>query len=301
MTQVWLITGSTTGFGLSLSAYLSSLGDIVIATGRRASTRLAHLTSPTFHPLDLDITSPPSEIQSVISHAVSLHGRIDVLVNNAGLSRLSSLEEGSPELMTKLFETNFFGAVKATQAVLPYMRNQKNGTVVFIGAGLGLVGMPFFGWYSVTKAALSMFAETLQKEIGPLGLRSVIFEPGGFDSELAGRAGMEMRKPGVEDYVPLWEGTFKRFGSGVAPRMPGDISKLPGVIVDVVKGEGLSKGRPWAVRVVLGPDALDAVRQKCGEQLVLLDRWEDVSLSVMTEGCRETTRWLLDGCSILEK
>jgi hypothetical protein len=145
-----------------------------------------------------------------------------------------------------------------------------------------------------------VFAESLQKEITPLGLRSVIFEPGGFDSDLTvSREGESFAQPPqADEYTELFG---KVFGSGGIPPSPGDINRLPGAIIDVVKGEGLAAGRPFPVRVVLGPDALDAVRQKCNEQLKLLDTWEDVSLSVMHEGRRETSRWLLDGCSILNK
>jgi hypothetical protein len=146
----------------------------------------------------------------------------------------------------------------------------------------------------------TVFAESLQKEIAPLGLRSVVFEPGGFDSDLAiSREGEPfVQAPQANEYAELFG---KVFGGGGIPPSPGDIKKLPEAIIDVVKGEGLAAGKPFPVRVVLGPDALDAVRQKCNEQLQLLDKWEDVSLSVMHDGRRETSRWLLDGCSILNK
>ncbi|KAK3346482.1 hypothetical protein B0T25DRAFT_279341 [Lasiosphaeria hispida] len=297
---IWLLTGCTSGSGLSLAHAISSRGDLVIATGRSITTRLPSPSSPGITLLDLDITSPLPLISSTITAALSIHGRIDVLVNNAGISRMASLEEMDEEMLRGVFEVNLFGAVKVTQAVLPHMRSQKQGTVVFVGAGMGWVGLPFLGGYSMSKAALSMFAESLQKEIAPLGLRSVIFEPGGFDSDLTvSREGEQFAQPPqVDEYVELFG---KTFGSGGIPPSPGDISKLPEAIIDVVKGEGLAKDRPFPVRVVLGPDALDAVRQKCNEQLQLLDNWEDVSLSMMHEGRRETSRWLLDGCSILNK
>jgi len=144
-----------------------------------------------------------------------------------------------------------------------------------------------------------VFAEGLQKELTPLGLRSVIFEAGGFESNLTvAREGEQFAQPPqAEDYVALFGKTF----GGDLPELMGDINKLTSAIVDVVKGEGLAKGRPFPVRVVLGPDALDAIRQKCSEQMQLLDTWEDVALSVMVEGRRETSSWLLDGCSMLNK
>ncbi|KAK4183797.1 hypothetical protein QBC35DRAFT_442678 [Podospora australis] len=298
---IWLVTGCTSGIGLALVHSFAARGDKVIATGRGAQSRLAHLKSDNIALLDLDVTAPLSEIQSIIAEAVAIFGRIDVLVNNAGKSRMSSLEEASVALLKTLFDVNLFGAMKTTQAVLPHMCTAKTGTVVFIGAGLGWVSMPFLTPYSVTKASLTMFAEGLQKEIAPLGLRSLVVEPGRFVSDLAhSRKGEEPfgGLPKIEDYVPLFT---KVFGGGEMPKVPGDIAKLPGAIIDIVKGEGLAKERPFPVRVLLGSDSLDAIRQKCNEQLQLIDSWEDITLSVVADGCRETSPWLLDNCSILPK
>ncbi|KAK0614883.1 hypothetical protein B0T17DRAFT_619732 [Bombardia bombarda] len=301
---VWLITGCTSGAGLALVHSVAARGDLVIATGRNASSRLSELSSsPSIAVLDLDVVSPLAEIQTIMASAVAIFGRIDVLVNNAGMARGSSVEEASEDLVRKLFDINLFGAIKVTQAVLPHMRKAKTGTVAFIGAGLGWAVMPFMTYYSTTKAALTLFAEGLQNEITPLGLRSVIFEPGGFDSQFAapkpGEVGFA-EPPKIDDYLPLYSKVWG-ITSGEAPKLPGDIAKLPGAIIDVIKGEGLAKGRPFPVRVVLGPDSLDAIRQKCNEQLQLCDTWEDMTLSVMVEGRRETGDWLLGNISILNK
>ena len=131
-----------------------------------------------------------------------------------------------------------------------------------------------------------------------MGLRSIIFEPGGFESNLTtSRDDTPFAQPTqIGEYAQLFSTIF----SGAPPSLPGDIKKLPNVIIDIIKGEGLAQGRPLPVRVALGPDSLDVIRQKCSEQLQLLDAWEDVSLNVTVEGRRETSRWLLDGCSILD-
>ncbi|KAK3387886.1 hypothetical protein B0H63DRAFT_542363 [Podospora didyma] len=297
---VWLITGCTSGSGLALVHAIAARGDKVIATGRDATSRLAGLAvekKDSIAVLDLDVTAPLAEIQSVIAHAVTIFGGLDVLVNNAGVMRMAGIEEASEAFIQHMFDINVFGAIKTTQAVLPHMRAAKRGTVVFIGAGLGWAPLPFFTYYSLTKAALTMFAEGLQKEVAPLGLRSVIFEPGGFESRLAAPRDGEPSggKPNVEDYLPLFG---KIFGGG-RPQMQGDITKLPDTIIDVVKGEGLAKGRPLPMRVILGPDALDVIRQKCSEQLEMIDAWEDVTLSTMLEGRRETPRGLLKSCSVM--
>lgn len=297
---VWLITGCTSGIGLALVNGIAARGDNVIATGREAHSRLAHLKSDNVALLDLDVTAPLSEIQSTVAQAVTIFGRIDVLVNNAGKSRMSSLEEASEVFLKSIFDVNLFGAIKTTQAMLPHMRAAKTGTVVFIGAGLGWVSMPFLTPYSLTKASLTMFAEGLQKEISPLGLRSLVVEPGGFETDLTvSRDGEPFGGlPQIDDYIPLFG---KVFGGGEMPDVPGDITKLPNAIIDIVKGEGLAKGRPFPLRVLLGADSLDAIRQKCNEQLQLIEAWEDVTLSVVAEGYKDTSPWLLKNCSILPK
>ncbi|KAK0625894.1 hypothetical protein B0T14DRAFT_411945, partial [Immersiella caudata] len=283
---VWLITGATTGLGLSLLHTLSSppsSASLIIATGRNITARFPHPIPPNTTLLDLDVTSPLPTIASTISTALAIHGRIDVLVNNAGISRMGVCEEMGEEMLREIFEVNLFGAVKVTRAVVRHMRERREGTVVFVGAGMGWVGLPFLGGYSMSKGALTMFAETLQKEITPLGLRTVIFEPGGFDSDLTvTREGETFAQPPeAKEYVELFD---KVYGSGGIPPSQGDVNKLPQAIVGVIKGEGLATGKPFPVRVILGPDALDAIRQKCNEQLQLMDEWEDVSLSVMHEG-----------------
>ncbi|KAK0736076.1 hypothetical protein B0T21DRAFT_450911 [Apiosordaria backusii] len=282
--QVWFITGSTSGMGLALVQEVAARGDKAIATGRNALARLSHIQSENIALLDLNVTAPLSEVQSTVLQAVSIYGHIDVLVNNAGKSRMSSIEEADEAFVKSIFEVNLFGAIKVTQAVVPHMRAAKAGTITFVGAGLG--------WQFV-------FAEGLDKEISPLSLRSLIFEPGGFETGLTEpRQGEPFGGlPAIDDYITLFG---KVFGAGDMPKVPGDITKLPVAIVDVIKAEGLAKGRPLPVRVVLGADALDAIRQKCNEHLQLTDAWEDVSLSVVAEGRRNTSPWLLNNCSILK-
>lgn len=150
-----------------------------------------------------------------------------------------------------------------------------------------------------------MFAEGLQKEIHPLGLRSIIFEPGGFDSDLIVPRQDSPNPSGptqLDDYRPLFGSVFgPKSGIPSHAMAPSDIAKICDAIIDVIKGEGLASGRPIPLRVVLGPDSLDAIRQKCKEQLQLLDEWEDVSLSVMKEGPWEASPWLRNNCSILNK
>lgn len=133
---VWLVTGATSGIGATLVKGIAARGDKVVATGRKAEQRLANLKSENIALLDLDVTSSKAEIDEQIKRAVDIFGRIDVLINNAGMSSTVSLEEASEAFVAKIFNVNLFGSMKVTQAVLPYMRAQKSGHIGFLGAGL---------------------------------------------------------------------------------------------------------------------------------------------------------------------
>jgi NAD(P)-dependent dehydrogenase (short-subunit alcohol dehydrogenase family) len=155
---VWLITGTSSGFGLYLAQTLLSRGDLVIATARNPA-KSPELSSLTAHKhltiLQLDVTSDQGTINATITQAAAIHGRIDVLVNNAGYIQIGTFEGLSMSDWHSQFETNFFGIVKTTKAVLPLMRKQsQKGVVVFIGSLSGWVGHPGVGAYSASKHAL---------------------------------------------------------------------------------------------------------------------------------------------------
>ncbi|KXH68008.1 hypothetical protein CSAL01_00678 [Colletotrichum salicis] len=135
--NVWLITGTTSGIGAALVEQFAARGNKVIATGRNSTTRLSDKKSDNIIPFDLDVTSPLADIKSHVQEAVKSFGHIDFVVNNAGYSFLSSIEEADEEFVQKMFDTNLFGAMKVVQAVLPHFRETTSGTFGFIGAGFG--------------------------------------------------------------------------------------------------------------------------------------------------------------------
>ncbi|KAH8885007.1 NAD(P)-binding protein [Thozetella sp. PMI_491] len=298
----WLVTGATSGIGHELVQGIASRGDIAIATGRLAETRLASFASESIVPFDLDVTAPLEEIKLRISAAMQLFGRIDVLVNNAGIARPCTLEETSEKFMARLFDVNLFGAVKVTQAVLPHMRAAGGGKIGFVGTGFSWAPIPFTVQYSMAKAALSTFVEGLAKEVSSFNIRPVIFELGGFDTKKDKKASIEEEEqtvpPKVPEYMALFGNVIGGLMKEVWPNSPNDTTKLPDTLIDVLKGEGLAKGREVPVRVAIGPDTLDTMRQKCYEQLSLLDEWEDVTLAVMKQGKREQAPFLLQACSM---
>uniref|UniRef100_A0A0D2XZX6 Ketoreductases n=1 Tax=Fusarium oxysporum (strain Fo5176) TaxID=660025 RepID=A0A0D2XZX6_FUSOF len=259
---VWLVTATTSGLGAAVVQNLTARGDKVIATGRGATERLKHLQSDDVFLLDLDVTAPRAEIDE--------QSRSDDFVRN-------------------VFDVNLFGTVHVTQAILPYFRALQSGTIAFIGAGVGWGPLPFLGHYAASKAALGAFVECLAKEVRRFNIRCIIFEPGGFPSQLGqpregSVEGFGKYKPAIDAYNPGFEELMDVFISDIGPNVPGDISKLSERIVDCVKVEGASAGRPEPVRVILGSDALRLIEQKCKEQLELASSWEDVSLSTDRDG-----------------
>jgi NAD(P)-dependent dehydrogenase (short-subunit alcohol dehydrogenase family) len=179
--RTWLITGCATGFGALLAQTLLDRGERVVATDRSAPA-LAHLRAP--HPdrlltLPLDVTDD-AQIEHAIAAAVGSFGRIDVLVNNAGLGLGGPFEEVSLERVRQLFAVNVIGLMAVTRAVLPQLRAQGNGRVINLSSDSGLVGWRFQAVYGATKHAVEGFSESLAFEVAPFGIDVVLIEPCGF-------------------------------------------------------------------------------------------------------------------------
>src|SRR5271169_664807 len=152
--RVWLVTGANSGFGAEFVHQILARGDKVIATGRNPA-KLAVLSDTKAHLLKLDVTSPLQELQAIAKEAASVYGRIDVLVNNAGYIEMGTIEETTPERTFQQFNTNVFGLLNVTRAVLPYMRERRSGAVVNIGSIGGWGGIAGAGLYCATKAVVS--------------------------------------------------------------------------------------------------------------------------------------------------
>jgi short-subunit dehydrogenase len=180
--KVAVVTGSSTGIGYETSLLLARSGFLTCATTRNLE-RARSLTSVKEKeglPIDifqLDVNDDES-IQNTFSEIERNFGKIDILVNNAGYGLLGSFEDLSFVELKEQFETNFFGAIKIMQRVLPSMRLQKSGTIVNISSGAGIVGFPFMSAYACTKFALEGLSESIAFELLPLGIRVIIVEPG---------------------------------------------------------------------------------------------------------------------------
>jgi len=173
-TKVALVTGASSGIGLATAERLAGAGFTVYGTSRRG----AATGKRAFEMLALDVTSDAS-VQAVVSEALRRAGRIDLLVNNAGFGvGLAGDEESSVAQAQSIFDTNFFGTVRMTRAVVPHMRRQAAGRILNIGSGLGILPMPYMAIYSASKHALEGYSESLDHELRTRGIRVVVIEPG---------------------------------------------------------------------------------------------------------------------------
>jgi NAD(P)-dependent dehydrogenase (short-subunit alcohol dehydrogenase family) len=267
--KVWFVTGSSTGFGRSLVEELVARGERVVATARdpRALSELVARAPERVLALGLDVTNR-EQIQSAVVSANNHFGAIDVLINNAGYSIVGAVEETSEAELRAAFEPMFFGAVAITQAVLPAMRDRRSGTIVQISSMGGFITAPGFGPYCAVKHALEALSEALAAEVGPLGLRVLIVEPGAFRTSLFGSAFRSM--PALEAYQET-VGPIRAYAEQSAGKQPGDPAKAARAIIDAV-----NTGSP-NLRLPLGADAVQAIRAKLSQVAADVDRTEAVA------------------------
>ena len=175
--KIILITGVSTGFGKHSASLLAKQGHIVYGSVRSTLED----SDPSIKTIHLDLLDK-SSINIAVETVLNNEGRIDVLINNAGMHTGGPIETLPDEFIRKQFETNFFGLVELTRKVLPIMRNQGSGTIINIGSIGGLMGLPFQGYYSATKFAVEGFSEALRMEVKQFGINIVVVNPGDFNT-----------------------------------------------------------------------------------------------------------------------
>jgi len=268
---VWFITGCSTGLGRELAKLVLDCGWCVVATARRQESIQDLATQPSRSlALRLDVTSP-SQITEAVRHAEATFGRIDVLVNNAGYGYMAGVEEGEDDEVRAMFETNFFGLVNMTCAVLPGMRKRRSGYIVNVSSMGGFVGQASSGYYNATKFAVEGLSEALAKEVDPFGMKVLIVEPGAFRTDWAGRSLRLTRHP-IDDYDST-AGARRRTVTGRSGKQPGDPIRGAKAIIEAVQ----SQKAP--LRLLLGRMALDTARGKLELLHQDFDTWEKLTVS----------------------
>lgn len=253
--KIWLITGISSGLGKALAQSVMQNGDFVIGTLRKAEEVEAFNKdhSKKGKAILLDVTDFDS-VKKVVQQIVSDYGRIDVLVNNAGIGFVGSVEETSLSETRHVMETNFYSALMLTQAVLPIMRKEESGTIVQISSHGGVKAFAGFGIYNASKFALEGFSEALAQEVTPLGIKVLIVEPGPFRTSFAGN-NLKQSEKVIYDYADT-AGAFKSKLRSVDGLQEGDPVKAAMAIMDhIVSGNS-------TLRMPLGKVALQTIGAK---------------------------------------
>ncbi|KAL5585627.1 hypothetical protein FOVSG1_015016 [Fusarium oxysporum f. sp. vasinfectum] len=271
---VWLVTGCSSGFGSEFVHQILSRGDKIIATARN-SARIEPLASQGAAVLELDVTDSQHKIDQTIAKAIAIYGRIDVLVNNAGFVAAGSWEDLSYDEFVSSFETNVFGPIKVTRAVLPHMRARKSGTMVFISSLSGWVGHQFTGAYAGSKFALEGVVESLHNETKPLGLRTLLMEPGRFRTPLLSTGHLRSKQSQIPDYESASE-THHGHLHGGDLKQPGNPEKFVTIVLDLVRQEGCAQAKSIPFRLPVGKDAVEEIGAKARDVLGTMQEWDSI-------------------------
>jgi NADP-dependent 3-hydroxy acid dehydrogenase YdfG len=196
---VWFITGCSTGFGRELAKYVLERGYRTVVTARQPDEVKDLAAKGEALVLKLDVTDQ-GQIDAAIKAAEKKFGRIDVLVNNAGIGYFAAVEESEEKEVRRMFEINVFGLSRMIHAVLPGMRKRRKGFIINFSSIGGLRSFPSLGYYNATKFAVEGLSEALWQEVEPLGIKVMLVEPSGFRTDWAGRSANESKRQ-IDDYA----------------------------------------------------------------------------------------------------
>jgi NADP-dependent 3-hydroxy acid dehydrogenase YdfG len=258
--RVFFITGCSTGIGRALALEARSRGHRVFATARRVES-LAELEAQGVETSTLDVTRPET-ITEAIATAIQGAGRIDVLVNNAGLSAFGPLVELPLEELRRVFDTNVLGLMAVTQAAFPHMADARSGLIVNVGSVVGHLPTPFAGIYCASKSAVHMLSDVLRMEVAPFGIRVLVVEPGGVKSSIAdsGARGIERFADASSRYRKVYPGIQKRAHASQDGPMPAEA--FAAELIERL----LEPAPPRVVRLGTGADTLPRLAELPGEQ-----------------------------------
>jgi NAD(P)-dependent dehydrogenase (short-subunit alcohol dehydrogenase family) len=271
MSRVWLITGASRGLGRAFTEESLKAGHCVLATARNAEhlADLAGKFGESVRTVSLDVTDE-AQAKYAVDAAIETFGGLDILVNNAGYGNVSSVEDTSIAEFRAQIETNLFGVIIMTKAVLPFFRERRAGHLIQISSIGGRVGPPGRAPYAAAKFGVEGFSESLSKEVAPLGIKVTIVEPGGFRTDFAGSS-TELREGRPEYDATV--GATVRFQRDYDGKQPGDPIKAAEALLYIA-----SLSEP-PLRLLLGSDAYNAA-EKHTMQLSAADReWRDLSNS----------------------
>jgi len=268
---VWLITGCSTGIGRDLAKHVLERGYRTVVTARNPAEVADLAACGEALVLKLDVTDQ-GQVDAAVKAAEEKFGRIDVLVNNAGIGYFAAVEESERKEIHKMFDVNVFGLCRMIDAVLPGMRQRRSGFIINVSSIGGLMAFPALGYYHATKFAIEGLSEALWQEVEPLGVRVMIVEPSGFRTDWAGRSAAESRVQ-IEDYAAT-AGARRNLVRANSGKQRGDPVRAARAIVDAVE----SAAPPH--RLLLGNNAYDGAMAKLEQLRGEFLTWETVSRAV---------------------
>jgi NAD(P)-dependent dehydrogenase (short-subunit alcohol dehydrogenase family) len=267
---VWFITGCSTGFGREIARQVLGRGWRAVVTARNPEQvrDIVGENDENALALGLDVNDKDA-VARAVQAAQEKFGGIDVLVNNAGYGYLAAIEEGEEDEVRAMFETNVFGLIELTKAVLPGMRARKRGHIVNFSSIGGLVSFTATGYYHATKYAIEGLSESLAQEVSPLGIKVLIVEPGPFRTEWAGRS-IKQSKTRIPDYEQT-AGKRRAETEARSGNQVGDPVRGAAAIIKAVE----SKETP--LRLLLGKPALDLAYKKLETLKANFDAWAETT------------------------
>jgi NAD(P)-dependent dehydrogenase (short-subunit alcohol dehydrogenase family) len=271
--KVWFITGAGRGMGVDIARAALAAGHAVVATGRNPEKVTAAIgANDDLLALKLDITDP-TDAETAVKAAVDRFGHVDVVVNNAGNFYAGFFEEVPASDFRAQIETNLFGPLNVTRAVLPTMRQQRSGLVVTISSVAGIAGGQFTSAYAASKFALEGWMESLTPEVAPFGIRTMLVEPGFFRTDLLENTSTIWPEPTIDDYADRTRQTVSAW-QDMNGKQGGDPAKLAAALIQLA-------GQPEPpLRWIAGADAVAAVEQKAHDLLAQADTNRELSTSL---------------------
>ena len=256
--QVVLVTGCSTGIGRALALACAARGHETFASARRVES-LAELAEQGVHAVELDVTDRAS-IERAVSTVVSRAGRVDVLINNAGINVFGPILESPLDDVRRLLETNVLGLLATTQAVFPHMAERRSGRIINVGSVVGLLPTPFAGAYCASKSAVHMLSEVMRMEVKPFGIDVVVVQPGGVKSSIAssGARGVERYDAPSSRYQRAYGGILKRANASQDNPMPAED------FARELVSQAFATEAPRVVRLGTGADVVPLLAERPG-------------------------------------
>jgi NAD(P)-dependent dehydrogenase (short-subunit alcohol dehydrogenase family) len=273
MSNVWFITGAGRGMGIDIAKAALAAGNKVVAAGRNTDTVAKAIgESDDLLVVKLDVTRP-ADAEAAVQAAVERFGQIDVLVNNAANFYAGFFEEITSEDFRAQIETNLFGSINVTRAVLPVMRAQRSGLVVQISSTAGFNGGEFISAYAASKFVIEGWIESLTPEVAPFGIRTMLVEPGFFRTELLTPESTSYAQPTIDDYAEKTKQTVTAW-SGMNGLQGGDPAKLAKALIQ------LTNLNEPPLRWVAGADAVAGLEKKAQLLLAQANAYRELSSSL---------------------